>query len=163
MAGRPASLRPVLVLLVHAAATLFMAGLAWFVQVVHYPLFAEVAPAAPAGSDPWPAYAAAHVRRTTWVVGPPMLLEAACSVLLVAAPPEGVPAWMTWIGVGLLAVVWLSTGLLQVPAHGRLAHAFDAEVHRRLVRSSWLRTAGWTARGALALAMIPAAAAAGGA
>ena len=32
----------VLLLLLHAAATLFMTGLIWFVQVVHYPLFARV-------------------------------------------------------------------------------------------------------------------------
>ncbi|MFY0528690.1 hypothetical protein ACN28I_37835 [Archangium gephyra] len=31
-----------LVLLAHAAATLFMVGLIWFVQVVHYPLFSRV-------------------------------------------------------------------------------------------------------------------------
>lgn len=86
-----------------------------------------------------------------------MLVELACTALLAAAPPPGVPAWMTWLGVGLLGVVWLSTGLLQVPAHGRLAGAFDAGAHARLVGSSWLRTAGWSARGILALAMIAAA------
>ena len=31
-----------LILLGHLAATLFMVGVIWFVQVVHYPLFAKV-------------------------------------------------------------------------------------------------------------------------
>jgi hypothetical protein len=53
----------------------------------------------------------------------------------------------------LLASVWLVTLFVQVPAHRRLGHGFEAEVHRRLVTSNWLRTAAWTARGALALAM----------
>lgn len=145
-------------LLVHAAATLFMAGLAWFVQVVHYPLFAGVPDADPGSAARWRRYAAAHGRRTTWVVAAPMLAELACAGLLALAPPPGVPAWATWIGVGLLAVVWLSTALLQVPAHGRLAGGFEAAVHARLVRSSWLRTAAWSLRALLALALIHAAA-----
>lgn len=33
---------PGALLLVHAAATWAMVGLVWFVQVVHYPLFAQV-------------------------------------------------------------------------------------------------------------------------
>ena len=31
-----------LLLLLHAGATFFMCGLIWFVQIVHYPLFAQV-------------------------------------------------------------------------------------------------------------------------
>lgn len=58
-------------LLAHAAATWAMVGLIWFVQVVHYPLFAAVDAAES------PVYARLHQRRTTWVVGPPMLVERA--------------------------------------------------------------------------------------
>ena len=36
---------------------------------------------------------------------------------------------------------------------------FDAAVHRRLVRTNWIRTVGWTLRGALAVAMLVIAAA----
>ena len=54
-----------LVLLAHAAATLYMVGLIWFVQVVHSPLFSRV------GADGFVPYAAAHGVLTTWVVGPP--------------------------------------------------------------------------------------------
>ncbi len=43
------SLRAVLYL--HAAATIFMTGLIWFVQVVHYPLFSEVARLGGAGAS----------------------------------------------------------------------------------------------------------------
>ena len=32
------------VLVVGALATLFMVGVVWFCQIVHYPLFAEVGP-----------------------------------------------------------------------------------------------------------------------
>ncbi len=69
------------VLLVHIAATLFMTGLIWFVQIVHYPLFSSV------GADGFVAYEAAHTARTTWVVGPPMLLEAGTAALFVWLRP----------------------------------------------------------------------------
>jgi hypothetical protein len=92
----------------HAFATLFMTGLIWFVQVVHYPLFDQVGKAEFAG------YERQHTRRTGWVVGGPMLLEMALALLL-AWSPGGLAAWC---GLGLLGVVWLSTALGQVPAQG---------------------------------------------
>ena len=58
-----------------------------------------------------------------------------------------------WVGLTLLAVVWGSTFFLQVPAHEKLASRFDATTHRRLVRSNWIRTVGWTFRGILVCRM----------
>ncbi|MCO4774240.1 MAG: hypothetical protein KDA24_29705 [Deltaproteobacteria bacterium] len=135
-------------LLLHVAATLFMTGLIWFVQVVHYPLAARVGEAA------FPAYQAAHMRMTGWVVGPPMLLELAMTGLLVVARPEGIPAWAPWLGAALLAVVWASTAFLQVPAHEALLAGSDPRLVDRLVQGNWVRTAAWTARAGLALAMV---------
>ena len=148
-----------LLLLTHAAATWAMAGLIWFVQVVHYPLFAAVGDGVRDGAgagdgDGFRAYSAAHTRRTGWVVGPPMLTELACAIWLVCDPPAGVPGWAAWCGLGLLAAVWASTAVLQVPAHRTLGGGFDAATVRRLVGTNWVRTAGWTARGLLAAWMI---------
>lgn len=132
------------VLAAHAFATLFMTGLIWFVQVVHYPLFERVGKAEFAG------YERRNTRRTGWVVGGPMLLELALALLLVWSPG----GWMAWCGLGLLGIVWLSTAVCQMPAHFRLEQGFDAEAHRRLVRGNWIRTIGWSLRGMLAIAML---------
>ena len=68
----------------HAFATIYMCGLIWFVQVVHYPLHGLV------GQDSFVSYQAAHVRRTSWVVIGPMLLELIAALLLVLClPTEG--------------------------------------------------------------------------
>lgn len=136
------------VLLAHAASTLYLVGLIWMVQAVHYPLFAQV------GEAQAQAYARLHVARITWVVGPPMLVELATAVWLVVRTPPGLPAWAPWVGLLLLALIWLSTAALQVPEHRRLEVGFDPAAVRRLVRSNWLRTALWTARGALALFLL---------
>lgn len=131
-------------LLVHAGATVAMAGLVWFVQLVHYPLFAHV------GRDGFARYEAEHTRRTTWLVAPLMLAEAATALVLLAVDPSV----LTAVGAVLLGVVWLSTALVQVPLHRRLERGFDADAHRRLVRSNAVRTAAWTGRAAIALALL---------
>jgi hypothetical protein len=135
-----------LVLHLHAAATLALVGLIWFVQVVHYPLFGRV------GAEGFPQYATLHQRRTTWVVAPLMLIEAGTGLWLVV--DSALPAWQPWTGLALLVAIWASTACLQVPLHGRLAAGFDPRAHRALVRTNWLRTAAWTARGALVLLML---------
>jgi hypothetical protein len=135
-----------LILLVHAGATLFMAGLIWFVQIVHYPLFARVEPRV------FPGYEIEHMRRTGWIVTPVMLLEAATAIALLFDPR--VPAPAAWGGAVLLAVVWLSTAFLQAPRHVTLRAGFDATLHARLVATNWIRTAAWSLRAVLALALL---------
>ena len=136
------------ILAIHLAATWFMTGLIWLVQVVQYPLFARVGPEA------FPAYHAGHAALITLVVGPAMLVEAATAGWLVLTLGSGPRGWVWWVAAGLLAVIWASTAFLQVPAHGVLAQGFDAEVHRRLVDTNWIRTVGWTARALLVSAWV---------
>jgi hypothetical protein len=138
----------VTVLLANAAATLFMTGLIWFVQIVHYPLFAAV------GSAEFPAYSRAHQSLTTFVVGPPMLIEALTASVLVFVRPAGVPAWLPWSGLVLVGVIWISTALLQIPAHGRLSAGFSEETGALLVSTNWVRTVAWSLRGAVVVAML---------
>jgi hypothetical protein len=125
-----------LLLLVNAAATFFMTGVIWFVQIVHYPLFARV------GAGVFSDYERDHARRTGWVVGIPMLVELAVAIATVVV----LGGALAWVGLALLVLIWLSTGLLQVPAHGRLQRGFDAVTHRRLVATNWVRTVAWSTR-----------------
>lgn len=136
------------ILLVNTFATLYMTGLIWFVQIVHYPLFAKV------GEAQFPGYSRAHQTLTTLVVGPPMLLEALTAGLLVVARPAQIPAWMVWTGLLLVIIIWASTAALQVPAHGKLVAGFDASTGAFLVSSNWIRTVGWTARAGLVMLML---------
>jgi hypothetical protein len=137
-----------LVLLPHLAATLFMVGVIWFVQVVHYPLMAGV------GRAESVAYEQAHTRRTGWVVAPPMLIELATGILLLWVRPAGVPLAPAVAGAALLAVVWISTQWVQIPCHNRLSRAFDSRTHRRLVSTNWARTTAWSLRGLLVVWMV---------
>ena len=138
----------ILLLLAHAAATLFMVGVIWFVQVVHYPLFARV------GAPDFSAYSIRHTRLTGLVVGPPMLLEAATAVALVVWTPPGISISLVWTSLLLVTGIWLSTALLQGPRHTTLGRAFDPATHRFLVTSNWLRTGLWSLRGLVVLCLL---------
>ncbi|MEM9420553.1 MAG: hypothetical protein AAGA25_16115 [Planctomycetota bacterium] len=135
-------------LLLHAAATLYMTGLIWFVQRVHYPLMGCV------GESGYAHYQREHQRRTGWAVGPAMLIELGCAVTLCLVPQATEPRTIAWVGLALLAILWLSTGLLQVPCHRKLAQGFDRHTHRKLVQTNWLRTVCWSLRGVLALLLL---------
>ncbi len=136
------------VLLAHAAATLALVGLILTVQVVHYPLFRGV------GAAGFRAYEAEHARRITFVVLPLMAAELVTALALVVRRPPGVPAWIVWLGLALVAAIWLSTAFVQVPLHNTLAAGFDASAHARLVATNWIRTGAWLVRGALVLLML---------
>lgn len=126
----------------HAAATWALVGLIWMVQLVHYPLLANV------GADQFRHYHARHTRQITWIVAPLMLAELVTALLgLVGGPTEA------WLLVSLLplAFVWGATWRIQIPLHRKLATGFDPETHRKLVSSNWWRTAAWTLRGLCAL------------
>ena len=128
-----------MVLLVNLIATWFMVGLIWLVQVVHYRQFDLV------GEAGWTQYHRDHSRRITWIVAPVMLIEAITAGWLVAITPS----LLMWLAAGLVVVVWISTAVLQVPVHNKLAMRFDADLCRRLTAGNWVRTIAWTVRGLL--------------
>jgi len=132
----------------HVLATLFMVGVIWFVQIIHYPLFAHI------GKADFAAYEQAHTRRTVWVVGPPMLVELITGILLLFIRPAGVTLIHSILGVALIAIVCFSTQFVQVPCHAQLSWEFDPNVHRRLVSTNWVRTVAWSLRGLLVIWMV---------
>lgn len=137
-----------LIIMVHAAATLMMTGLIWFVQVVHYPLFGQI------GAAEFTTYEQLHCRRTSLVVMPLMLGELATAAWLFMIDLPGESVWIANTGLGLLAIIWLSTAALQVPCHRQLERGFDDATIRRLVTSNWVRTIAWTGRSVLALLLL---------
>ena len=125
---------------IHLFLALYLTGLIWFVQVVHYPLMGKV------GKAYFVAYENAHTRLTSWVTAPPMLLELGTGATLLYLNPG-----LALFQVNLIAIVliWASTFFIQVPLHGRLSQAFSEPAHRKLVRSNWIRTVLWTGKAVL--------------
>ena len=127
------------VFLLQAAVTLFMTGVIWFVQIVHYPLMARV------GIAGFQSYECDHARLTSYVVTVPMIVE----LLLAFYVAFRLPDAFSIAGAVLVIVIWLSTFLFQVPQHDVLRNGFEASAHARLVATNWIRTVAWSMRALL--------------
>ena len=136
-----------LVLLIQLASTWALVGIVWFLQIAHYPLMRYV------GRDSFSVWQVQNMRLAVAVVAPVMLVETTTACLLLLWRPPAVTLFQVWLGIALLVVIWFTTLVLQVPAHGRLPFGFDTSLHAKLVRANWLRTLAWTARGVLVLTM----------
>ncbi len=138
--------------LIQVFATLAMFGLIWFVQLVHYPLFLVIPESA------FLAYETNHATRTGWIAAPLMTAELLSALLLLL--PSLRPAFLSRnaanLGASLVVLLWLSTGLIQVPLHNRLHREYHRATIARLIHSNWLRTLLWTARAALMLTWMSA-------
>lgn len=134
--------------IIHAGATLFLVGLIWTIQIVHYPLFAMV------GENGYAAYQTSHMSRITYIVAPVMLAELGTAAYFAFVNYEPIDAKLFWFGLALAVLIWISTALVQSPIHGRLAKKFDNDLVGKLVLTNWFRTILWTIRGALVLWMV---------
>ena len=134
------------IFLLHCAAALFMTGVIWFVQIVHYPLFEFV-------GGRFSDYAHEHTRRTTPVVAPVMILELFSGLWLAWSASDTMVLGLR-INAGLLLVTWLSTLILQVPLHHRLKESDGASEVPRLVACNWVRTVCWSVRAILLLWLL---------
>jgi len=130
-------------LLIQVSTTWAMTGIIWFVQLVQYPSFFRVGPSS------FTDFHAHHSSAITVIVAPLMIAEAVSAIAFLWAPLHVQTTWQIWLGIGLVAVVWASTFLLQVPAHTRLGAGFDVVTARELVTLNWIRTFAWSARAVL--------------
>lgn len=132
-----------LIFLLNLLSTWYLVGLIWMVQIVHYKMFDRV------GMNEFAQYERDHSRLITPIVATPMLIELATACALLAIAPKGFPNSAAWIGLAMIAGIWLTTVLLSVPCHTKLLNGFDPDVYRKLVNTNWIRTFLWTARGVL--------------
>jgi len=132
--------------LVHLFFTLYMTGIIWMVQIVHYPLMGRV------GTDQFVDYERTHTMLMTFVVGPQMVIELGTAVLLAIQAERFREFW--WLNLALILVIWVSTFFIQVPLHESLSKGFIREDHLKLVNSNWIRTITWTAHAILVLFLL---------
>ena len=83
-----------------------------------------------------------------------MLIEGVCVLAFLFAPPAGLAWWLPWVGAGVEAVAIGTTAFVSAPLHERLNAHFDEATLHRLVATNWIRTIAWTARAAVAIAML---------
>ncbi|MBC7806848.1 MAG: hypothetical protein H7145_11935 [Akkermansiaceae bacterium] len=133
--------------LANIATSLYMAGVIWTVQLVHYFLFDKV------GASGWATYHRLHSQQMSLVVLLPMVIQLGTACTLAWSPPnfQAVPRWFWLLGAAFVVGTWASTFFVSVPLHTKLGNGFDAEDCVALVRTNWIRTLLWTAQAVLVL------------
>lgn len=126
------------VIVLHLGSAFFMTGAIWVIQVLHYPSFEFFSKNEFSSKMRW------HQNRVSWIVVPAMLVE------LVTG------GWICWklgfhdlvwnVNLGMLILTWLSTAVLQGPAHQYLLKGHNLEKILFLKRSNWIRVVFWTVR-----------------
>jgi hypothetical protein len=106
------------------------------------------------GKENYVSYQQRHQANITYIVGPVMLIEIATAILMAWYPMESIGKPLVYTGIGLVVLIWLSTALIQVPCHEKLIRGFDSAAYQWLVRSNWIRTIAWTARGVVVTWML---------
>jgi hypothetical protein len=129
-----------LLFVIHLFVTLFLLGLIWVVQIVQYPLFKEIP------EKSFPEYESDYQVKITYLVMPTMICELVTGIMLLVLDSVHLTRTIQISNLLMIIITWISTAMIQVPCHKRLLEAFNSDVHRRLVRSNWIRTLVWTAR-----------------
>jgi hypothetical protein len=127
------------IFLINLVSCVFMTGLIWCIQVVHYPLFANV------GKESFPEYHSLHSIKITYIVLPAMCAEIFTGFLLLGEN-EYMSSLFSAILFGMILVIWASTFFLQVPIHGEISGGDKGDLINRLVGTNWVRTLFWTGR-----------------
>lgn len=127
------------------ASTLIMLGVIWIIQLVQYPFFSHV------NAENFPKYHAAHTFWITPVVAPTMIIELITSIFIIFQPPKNINAKLLYVGLIVTLIVWASTFFIQIPLHNKLANTFNADAHRLLVNTNWIRTIAWSLRAVLVI------------
>lgn len=130
-------------LLANLSATLFLTGLAWFLQVVHLPLMFR------ADKSDFGRYAKTQRTRNTALMTGPMLIELITAIWLWIATPARLSHANLFHAFLLLAIIWIVTFASIVPLHSRLIAGYDEPVIGLLIRRNWIRTGCWTLRSAI--------------
>lgn len=135
-----------LLLILNLASSLFLAGLIWTIQIVHYPIFHRLE------TDNFADHIHFHKGAISLLVVPVMTLEL------------GTSAWLSWFassnliyhqaGFVIVLLIWLITFSVQVPIHSKLSLSRNVSAINRLIKTNWLRTFLWSVKAALTLTIL---------
>ena len=129
------------VFILHFASTLFMTGLVWMVQIVHYPLFKQIR------SEQFIDYESRHSKLITFIVAPVMSIELVSGIVLAISNYLDGPNYnLFFLSFIFLVLIWLSTIFIQIPQHRKLGAGYNALVIDKLVSYNWIRTISWSLR-----------------
>ncbi|MFY0629560.1 MAG: hypothetical protein JXR05_04205 [Flavobacteriaceae bacterium] len=102
-----------------------MTGICWFVQIVHYPLFNAI------DLEAFPSYKKKNIA-TAYITVPTMTVEIITGLYLLYEINSDIYLY----NLLLLAVIWLSTIIFQVPIHLKLMKKATPALISKLIKTN---------------------------
>ncbi len=127
--------------LIQLCSCLFLTGLIWTIQLVHYPSFDFVE------KNIFSQFHNFHSNRITLIVGPAMLAELVSAFFLYTEQ-----GWL--LNLTSVIFLWAVTAFVSVPLHKKLEKEPNPDLIRKLVLSNWIRTSLWSARSIMLIAIL---------
>jgi hypothetical protein len=144
IAGLPPAVFPI-ALILQAACSIGLAGVAWYRLLVHLPLLRRV------DRRRLPRYVLPMETLEQFVIGPILLVETLSSLMLLLAIPVTIPQFYPAAGLALLVLIWvLSIAVARKSLHV-LSRGFSAMAMRRVLCAAWVQSVAWTFRAVLIL------------
>lgn len=144
-----------LVFAVALLSTVAMAGLMWFVQMIHYPLIVRVGQlASKLGKASETAAALEHTTRTLPRAIFMLVTELGSGLALLFVRPPAVPVWLVFVSLLPLIPIWYWTWGTCVPLHLALCERFNQRYGDRLLTVNLWRCVCWSARALCLIAAL---------
>ncbi|TVQ65864.1 MAG: hypothetical protein EA360_07965 [Balneolaceae bacterium] len=132
--------------LVNLFSSVFLCGLIWTIQLVHYPIFQRLE------KENFSEHLLFHGQRISIIVIPFMALELFTSGWL-ALFSEANPH-LHIFGFLIVLMIWTVTFTVLVPVHGRLLKGYNPELIQKLIRFNWIRTFLWSLKAMITLSLL---------
>jgi hypothetical protein len=136
------------ILVIHAAATIFLAGEMWTIQRTILMVLQDDA------AETWPHHAAIYRNAFRALFWPLVVIEGGSGMLAALTHPAGIPSWLHAVNLVLLLCGWSTIPLARLLVGHHPLERFDPEGFRRFARLNWIRVAVWTVRCGTVLAMV---------
>jgi hypothetical protein len=122
--------------LISLVSGLYLTGLIWTIQTVHYPSFAYVS------KEEFLTFSQFHQKSITYIVAPMMIVELFSTSVLYL---QNFGDWKLGLLALSVVLVWASTFALSVPLHNQLTlEGYNIETIQQLVKTNWPRTILWS-------------------
>ncbi len=123
------------VYLSNLAVSLYLMGLIWTIQMVHYPTFRFV------DRERFLSFSHFHQQGMTYIVGPVMIIELLLSLSMFLLNKQDLKLLSLLL---IVLLTWVFTFYVSVPLHNKLLQGYDVPTIEKLIVTNWPRTFLWT-------------------
>jgi hypothetical protein len=126
-------------------STLMIAGIFWFIQLVHYPMFRQM----PANS--LINYSYHHYQKITRIIAPLFVIDLVTLLYMIVILPTSISVNLAITGTLIFVLIILVTQLWFSPMLQKLSKQPNDYLISKLVNMNWIRTLSWTLKGLITI------------